>query len=70
PGGWNGVHIFTTELYDPSTGTWSFTGNLTYGRYYNTASLLSNGKVLIAGGSDGSPLNAAELYDPSTGTWT
>ncbi|CAF4748818.1 unnamed protein product, partial [Rotaria sp. Silwood2] len=35
------------------------------------ASILSNGKVLIAGGYGNSGyLNSAELYDLSTGVWT
>ncbi len=34
--------------------------------------LLQNGQVLVAGGSDGAGnlLASAELYTPSTGTWT
>jgi hypothetical protein len=33
--------------------------------------LLSNGKVLVAGGNDGSTiLSSVELYDPNTGTFT
>ncbi|CAF3486350.1 unnamed protein product [Rotaria sp. Silwood1] len=40
------------------------------GRYAHSAFLLTNGKVLIAGGiHNGTILNSAELYDPSTGTW-
>ena len=36
-----------------------------------TATLLPNGKVLVAGGSDGNDeLSSAELYDPSTATWS
>jgi hypothetical protein len=34
-----------------------------------TASTLTNGKVLVTGGSNGTYLNSAELYDPSTGIW-
>lgn len=41
-------------------------------RRYNTATLLANGKVLVAGGDDdrGHDLASAELYDPSNETWT
>ncbi|CAF4363649.1 unnamed protein product, partial [Adineta steineri] len=40
-------------------------------RIGHTASVLSNGKVLVTGGQDSSKeLNTAELYDPSIGTWT
>jgi hypothetical protein len=40
-------------------------------RENHTATLLGNGKVLVAGGSvPGGTTNAAELYDPIQGTWT
>jgi Kelch motif protein len=48
------------------------TGSLNTGRYSHTATLLPNGKVLVAGGSNfgGQSLASAELYDPATGTWS
>jgi len=39
------------------------------GRFDHAASLLPNGKVLVAGGLDGANLTSAELYDPATGAW-
>ena len=56
-------------LYDPLTGMWTTTGNMTYTRRLHTASMLANGNVLVTGGNNGGTLNRAELYDPSTGVW-
>jgi len=42
--------IAVCELYDPSTGTWSITGEMSVRRSEFTANLLPNGQVLVAGG--------------------
>jgi hypothetical protein len=56
------------ELYNPATGKWSSTGSLKVGRYFQTATLLNSGEVLIAGG--GGHLASAELYNPASGTFS
>jgi N-acetylneuraminic acid mutarotase len=60
-------------LAHPSLGqNWTATGNLGAVRWVHTATLLPNGKVLVAGGVDnnGHVLATAEIYDPASGTWT
>ncbi len=53
---------YGAELYDPATGTWSSTGSQAAELGFRpTATLLTNGKVLVAG---------SQLYDPDSGTWT
>jgi len=70
----NTTRVSSADLYDPSTGTTgSFTAvsvPMTTARSAHTATLLQNGQVLLAGGTDGtaSSLWSAELYDPSAGS--
>src|SRR5260370_27494771 len=56
----------------PSTGSWTVTGSLHVARADFTATLLTDGQVLVVGGRDTTytPLASAELYNPATGTWT
>src|SRR2546423_15412577 len=55
-------------LSQPSDGPglWSRAANLATGREEHTATLLPNGKILVAGGTDGrgKALASAEPYDP------
>ena len=69
------TYLATAELYNPATGTFSYTTRtLKAARAYHTATLLSNGLVLIAAGFDGNLssdyLASAELYNPANGSFT
>jgi len=61
-----------TRLTPSTSGTWTATGSMNFARVAFTATLLPNGKVVVAGGRDGTDtvLSSAELYDPATGLWT
>jgi hypothetical protein len=55
-------------LYDPASGAWTPTGSLNSARESHTATLLPNGKVLVAGGDgSGAFLSSAELYGVGLG---
>jgi N-acetylneuraminic acid mutarotase len=62
------------ELFDPSSGTWTAATRMIEARTFQTATLLSDGTVLVAGGGGGGAppggpiLASAELYDPGSGT--
>jgi hypothetical protein len=63
------------ELYNPATQAFWWDpppyGNMREDRAGHTATLLNNGKVLLAGGYNGSSdVGSAELFDPTTKTFT
>lgn len=63
---------FPIRVYDPMTGNWQPTGDLTLGRWLQAATELPNGKVVVTGGFDGdidNTTNKAEVYDSINQRW-
>ncbi len=72
------LSLGTAEIFDPTSGTFSQTGNLGTARTAHAATLLKNGNVLVTGGlvystQTGSPiefaLSSTELFDPTKGSF-
>ena len=63
----------STLLYNPAAGTWSPAAPMARAREAHTATVLSDGKVLVVGGFGNAQPDTpytAEVYDPATDTWT
>jgi len=57
--------LASAELYNPATGTWTPTGSMSSARAGHTSTVLHNGNVVNAGGSDAvNELDSAEIYRP------
>jgi N-acetylneuraminic acid mutarotase len=69
--------LASAEIYDPISNTWTLAASPAELRAYHTATLLPDGRVLVAGGFyEGSgvisflkPHGSTELYDPVTKSW-
>ena len=71
--GTDGQRLASSVLYTPVLpGVWTPTaGLMNVARTSQTASLLTSGKVLVAGGTGvGGVLSDSELYDPTANLWT
>lgn len=67
--------LYTTEIYNPKTNSWTSGANVNTARRRAVLAPLPNGKVLLASGargnsSAGRQLASAEIYDPDSNTWT
>ena len=59
------------ELFDPATNSWTEVSAMSHPRCNPIAVLLTDGRVLVAGGEDGEgSLSSAEMFDPVTGQWS
>ena len=70
-GGTGFYPLSSTELYDPSNSSFTtlIAPSMNSERFYATATLLPNGKVLIAGGFGEDFLSSTELYDYRTNSF-
>jgi hypothetical protein len=67
----SGIPTASAELFDPDTGLWSAAASMGSARFLHAASLLHDGRVLVAAGCDGfSCGGTAEIYDPGSNTWS
>jgi len=69
------VYCNQCALYDPVAHVWSSTASLQIARANHRAVLLSDGRVLVCGGTSRiegvyTILSSCELYDPVSGTWS
>jgi N-acetylneuraminic acid mutarotase len=75
--GYGDTGFTSCEIYDSAAGTWASTGAMATPRQLHSATLLPNGKVLVAGGYTFSTnpfgdlvFSSAEIFDPATGNWS
>lgn len=70
--------LLSSEIYDPTTNSWSNGPRMATPRKDQAAVLLPSGKVLVVGGNGVNHLNnngigvtnTSELYDPATNSWS
>jgi large repetitive protein len=67
----------SAEVYTPQTGQWTPVLPMSVPRERHSATLLADGRVLVAGGAASTPgpgplvtHSTAEVFDPATGSWT
>jgi hypothetical protein len=67
PGAW---WIAGAEIFDPRTGHWTVTADMTVARSSHTQTLLADGRVLVTGNAlERDPDATAEIYEPSSRQW-
>lgn len=67
------IGINDTNIFDPSTSTWSRVANMRFPRWYPTLTEMADGRYLAISGNSTNASTWAdtpEIYDPSANTWT
>jgi hypothetical protein len=73
-----------TRIFDPATGTWTQSGQMSFGRWYPETVTLASGDIFVASGvtklikpvysndpaDSGTNVRQTETYAPATGVWT
>jgi hypothetical protein len=59
------------EIFDETIEKWSIADSMKTRRSYHSATLLKDGRVLVAGGTSSvDPLNSCEIYEPNKNEWS
>jgi hypothetical protein len=76
-GGYGGsgteIGIANAEIFDPTNNSWTAVPNMSYRRWYPTATTPSDGTIMVTAGwqtTNHSDAGIPEIYNPSTNTWT
>lgn len=65
--------VATAEIYDPTTQTFTSVGDIPYKAAWHTASVLLDGRVLVAGGYGSScpdPQDGTAIFDPASNSFS
>jgi MYXO-CTERM domain-containing protein len=62
----------SVEIYNPATNTWTTAAPMAGARFDHAATLLNDGRLLIAGGTtdNANAFSSAEIYNPANNTWS
>lgn len=72
-GSGNTIGIANAEIFDPSNNSWTAVPNMSYKRWYPTATTLSDRTVLVTAGwqtSNNTNAGIPEVFNPATLSWT